>query len=154
MGKNSQVRASSAVAVEPSGKGTVPAFPGKAGSTATLTQAGEQESSENSSEGETPVAVTVAWVRLPAYKALLSRSVLGALSLCIPYDWPLSFLCLCTQPCFGLSPLILCVIPGKILGESSPDQTCLRSHQGHPSEDRSCSHPGQDRKVQGKLGEQ
>ncbi|ELK17269.1 Treacle protein [Pteropus alecto] len=57
LGENSQVRAASAMAMEPYGKGTVPAPPGKAGSAATLAQAGKQENSESSSKGAVPAAL-------------------------------------------------------------------------------------------------
>ncbi|XP_012646430.2 treacle protein [Microcebus murinus] len=60
LGKNPQVRPASTVGVRPSGKGAIPALPGKAGTTAPCAQVGKQEdptsSSEESSdsEGEAP----------------------------------------------------------------------------------------------------
>uniref|UniRef100_A0A8C5W573 Treacle ribosome biosis factor 1 n=1 Tax=Microcebus murinus TaxID=30608 RepID=A0A8C5W573_MICMU len=56
LGKNPQVRPASTVGVRPSGKGAIPALPGKAGTTAPFAQVGKQEdptsSSEESSDSE------------------------------------------------------------------------------------------------------
>lgn len=80
LGKNSQVRSTSAVA---SGKGTVAAAPGKARSAAALTQAGHQEEdSESSSEedsdsdGAAPAAVAPAQAKSSG-KVLQVRSASG-----------------------------------------------------------------------------
>ena len=70
LGKNSQVRAASTVGMGPSGKGAVPAPPGKAASTATLVLVGKQEedsessSEESDSEREAPAQVRPLPIRL------------------------------------------------------------------------------------------
>lgn len=108
---HSQVRAASAVG--PSRKGAVPAPPGKAGSTAALTQArkqeGDSESSseeESDSDGEAPAAQ----VR-PLSVRLFSPPQCWEPSPSAHRDsvYPLGLLCLCAQPCIGLSHLILSV---------------------------------------------
>ncbi|XP_037364838.2 treacle protein isoform X2 [Talpa occidentalis] len=63
LGKNPQARVASTTDAGPSGKGHIPAPPGKAGSVASLTQTGKQKedsessSEESESEGEAPAAV-------------------------------------------------------------------------------------------------
>lgn len=149
MGKNSQSRAASAMG--PCGKGTVPAPAGKAGCAATLAQARKREedsessSEESGSEGEMPAVVTSAQVRpLPVRLFSPRPHSAGVPSLSVRCDCRSL-----VSPC----PDLMCLIPGKVLRESSPGPICLKSHQGVPSEGRACSHPGQGQKVQGRIGE-
>ncbi|XP_045407339.1 treacle protein [Lemur catta] len=78
LGKNPQVRPASTLGVKPSGKGTIPVLPGKAGTAAPFAQVGKQEdptsSSEESSdsEGEAPTAVAPAQAK-PSGKILPAR---------------------------------------------------------------------------------
>uniref|UniRef100_A0A2K6FCN6 Treacle ribosome biosis factor 1 n=1 Tax=Propithecus coquereli TaxID=379532 RepID=A0A2K6FCN6_PROCO len=78
VGKNPQVRPASTLGVRPSGKGTIPVLPGKAGTAPPFAQVGKQEdptsSSEESSdsEGEAPTAVAPAQAK-PSGKILQVR---------------------------------------------------------------------------------
>uniref|UniRef100_A0A8C9ALT2 Treacle ribosome biosis factor 1 n=1 Tax=Prolemur simus TaxID=1328070 RepID=A0A8C9ALT2_PROSS len=78
LGKNPQLRPASTLGVKPSGKGTIPVLPGKAGTAAPFAQVGKQEdptsSSEESSdsEGEAPTAVAPAQAK-PSGKILPAR---------------------------------------------------------------------------------
>uniref|UniRef100_A0A8C5W8B9 Treacle ribosome biosis factor 1 n=1 Tax=Microcebus murinus TaxID=30608 RepID=A0A8C5W8B9_MICMU len=131
LGKNPQVRPASTVGVRPSGKGAIPALPGKAGTTAPFAQVGKQEdptsSSEESSdsEGEAPTVGAPAQVRPHlSCQALLSLSVqsptwpppacpLSALRLRLPSQ----SLCLHTSTVWA-PLLILCVsFQAKPLGK-------------------------------------
>lgn len=160
LGKNSQVRAASAASTGPSAKSAVPALPQKARAVAAQVAKWEEDSESCSEEESDSEGEALRTAALTQVRPLLSGS---SLRLSAGSPIPLRSPCLLTlsvslslhkATLWVLSPEPVCLAAGKVLGESPAGQTCLRSHPEPPSEGRACSRPGQDPKVQGRLGEQ